>query len=192
MTTGCFSSDNALVLNPDVRALITYTNTTYEPTASVDWESGLEEIREDLNATQLVPLSPLPAPSHDITYAIDVSFQIGAYAIDKAFVNTISWAPATVPALNQAVAGLHSANSSTFEKAGVAYVVSPAQLIANIPSYAIIDVLINSFDDDEGAQLFYLHSHQFWVMATGSLGVFGWEKYSDVSLNIPNPCGERL
>jgi hypothetical protein len=186
MNTGCFSSDNAPVLDPDIRALVTYTNTTYEPTTSVDWASGLDQVCEDLNSTLLVPLVAAAAPDRDVTYTLEVSFQIGAYAEDKAYINSTTWTPATVPTLNQAVAGLHSANSSTFAATGLSTAFSASQFVITIPpSVGVVDVLLNSLD--EGAHPFHLHGHQFWIMATGATGDFNWDSYSNGRLNVSNP-----
>ena len=88
MNTLCFSSTNAGILNPDVRALLSYTNTTYEPTQSQDWGSALDTNCED----PVSPYSPRPSRPRSCTYSrqiyvIDISFQIGAYALDRAYIN---------------------------------------------------------------------------------------------------------
>ena len=186
MNTGCFSSDNSPVLDPDVRALLTYVNTTTEPTASVDWAAELDQVCEDLDAKVLVPLVAAAAPERDVTYVLDVSFQIGSYAEDKAYINSTTWTPATVPTLNQAIAGLHSVNASTYTATGLTSAFSSSQFVINIPpSAGVVDVLINSFD--EGAHPFHLHGHQFWIMASSATGDFNWAEYSNGGLNASNP-----
>jgi FtsP/CotA-like multicopper oxidase with cupredoxin domain len=183
MNTLCFSSTNAGILNPDVRALLSYTNTTYEPTQSQDWGSALDTNCEDLDLSDLVPLVPEAAPSPDKTYVIDVSFQIGAYALDRAYINnTYSWAPQTIPTLNQALTGLH-ADNNTFNSTGLSTAYAPSQFIITSPETQTIDLLINSLD--EGAHPFHLHGHQFWIMATSDKGYFDWSSYP--SLNTTNP-----
>ena len=54
MNTFCFATDNS-VLDPDVKALLTYTNSTEGPTLSSDWLDAVDDVCEDLNATLLVP-----------------------------------------------------------------------------------------------------------------------------------------
>jgi FtsP/CotA-like multicopper oxidase with cupredoxin domain len=176
----CFSSENA-ILDTDVRALITYTNSTSDPTESVDWATALDTQCEDLSPSSLVPYDPMPAPKEDITYPIDVSFQIGDFALDKAFINSTTWVPGTTPTLNLAVAGLH-AGDANFTTSGVSTAYASSQLVIDVPTYQVIDVLINSFD--EGAHPFHLHGHQFWIIASGS-GDFQWSSYPN--LNLTNP-----
>lgn len=185
MTTDCFSSDNP-VLDADITALITYTNTTTAPTDSTDWTDALLLECKDLNTTLLVPAEAEPAPSQDTTYVINVSFQIGNYALDKAYINSTTWTPAKTPTLNQAVAGLKAGNS-TFNAAGLssAYDTS-SQFIIDIPVTQTVDLLINSLD--EGAHPFHLHGHQFWIMAAGG-GYFDWASYESLNKNasVGNP-----
>jgi FtsP/CotA-like multicopper oxidase with cupredoxin domain len=178
----CFSSDSP-VLDPDIRALISYTNSTSEPTESVDWLDALDLICEDLSPSSLSPLSPVQAPDKDTTYEIAVSFQIGAYALDKAYINSTTWTAAKAPTLNQAVAGLQADNTK-FNTAGLssAYDTS-SQFVIDIPTYQVIDLLINNLD--EGAHPFHLHGHQFWIMAFGGNGYFDWNSYP--KLNATNP-----
>ena len=177
----CFSAESP-VLDTDVRALITYTNSTSNPTESVDWASALDASCEDLSTSDLVPYDPLPAPQVDITYPFEVSFQIGDFALDKAYVNSTTWVPDTIPTLNQAVAGLH-ANEANFTTSGVSSAYDASQLIIDVPTYKVIDILINSLD--EGAHPFHLHGHQFWIMASGAHGDFNWNSYP--TLNLTNP-----
>lgn len=183
MNTYCFSSNNAPILNPDVRALLTYTNTTFEPTESADWASAVDIVCEDLVTAALVPRAVTAAPSPDVAYTIEVSFQIGAYALDKAYINSTSWVSQKVPTLNQAVAGLHADNSS-FSAAGLSTAFDQSsQFVIDVPNYQVVDILINSLD--EGAHPFHLHGHQFWIMASDSTGDFNWATYKD--LNTTNP-----
>jgi FtsP/CotA-like multicopper oxidase with cupredoxin domain len=182
MNTDCFSDDNSPILDPDVRALLTYTNTTYEPTESADWSSQLDQVCQDLAVSGMVPLVAAPAPAPDTAYTFDVSFQTGAYALTKAYVNSTTWAASKVPTLHQAVAGLHAGNN-TFNTAGLSSAYDTSQFVIDIPSYQVVDVLINSLD--EGAHPFHLHGHQFWIMATGATGVFDWDTYGNLSTTNP-------
>ena len=183
MNTYCFSSDNAPILNPDVRALLTYTNTTYEPTESADWASAIDIVCEDLATATLVPSGITPAPAADVAYTIEVAFQIGAYALDKAYINSTTWVPEEIATLNQAVAGLHTSNAS-FSAAGLSTAFDQtSQFVIDVPNYQVVDLLINSLD--EGAHPFHLHGHQFWIMASDSTGDFDWATYKD--LNTTNP-----
>lgn len=184
LNTYCFGGDNLPVLNPNVLALLSYTNTTIEPlaTESVDWSTALLLACQDLNVTDLVPLVPEDAPPADHAYTIEVSFQIGAYALDKAYINSTTWVPETAPTLNQAVSGLH-ANNATFNAAGLSTAFPSSQFIITVPELQVVDLLINSLD--EGAHPFHLHGYQFWIMADGAHGDFDWSTYS--SLNTTNP-----
>lgn len=181
MNDYCFSDENP-VLDTDVRALIRYTNSTSDPTESVDWNFAFDTACEDLNSSSLVPYDPLPAPQVDITYPLEVSFRIGDFALDKGYFNSTTWVPPTIPTLNQAVAGLHT-NNGNFSTSGVSTAFDSSQLVVDVPTYAVIDVLINSLE--EGAHPFHLHGHQFWIMASGAHGAFNWNNYP--KLNMTNP-----
>jgi FtsP/CotA-like multicopper oxidase with cupredoxin domain len=182
MNTYCMSTDNAPVLNPAVKALLTYTNTTYEPTESVDWADAVDIVCEDLVTATLAPANVTAAPAPDVAYTIDVAFQIGAYALDLAYINGTTWSPEKVPTLNQAVAGLHAGNSS-FSTTGLTSAFGSSQFVIDVPEYQVVDLLINS--EDEGSHPFHLHGHQFWILASSAIGVFDWNTYKD--LNTTNP-----
>ena len=183
LNTFCFA-DNPL-LDPAIKGILSYTNTTNTPTnnQSADWADALDTQCVDLNATTLVPLVAQVAPPADKMFVVDASFQIGANAIDHAFINSTSWIPASVPTLNQAVAGL-AANNATFSSTGLstAYDTS-TQFVIDISDYGVVDLLINNFD--EGAHPFHLHGHTFWVMATGLTGYFDYASYG--KLDTTNP-----
>ncbi|KAF8864554.1 hypothetical protein BDZ45DRAFT_797233 [Acephala macrosclerotiorum] len=187
MNEHCFSDDNP-VLDPDVLALISYSNTTAEPTNSVDWTDVLGVVCEDLNTTLLVPLVPASPPKQNLTYQLDISFQIGAYALDRAYINSTTWTPSTTPTLNQAITALSSTNtslSSQFSASGLdttLFAPSGSQFVLSIPSIAVVDILLNSLD--EGAHPFHLHGHQFWELASGS-GDFDYKNYGN--MNTTNP-----
>lgn len=184
MNEHCFSSDNP-VLDTDVLALITYKNATTAPTESVDWSDALDLACDDLNPSLLVPLVPETAPPPDAAYVIEVSFQIGAYALDRAYINSTTWSPSTVPTLNQAVTGLQQPNTSaSFSATGLSTAFdSASQFIISIPTTSTIDLLINNLD--EGAHPFHLHGHQFWIMASGASGDFNWSSYYNLSTTNP-------
>jgi FtsP/CotA-like multicopper oxidase with cupredoxin domain len=177
----CFSFDSP-VLDPDLRALISYTNSTSEPTESVDWLDALDLICEDLSPSNLSPLSIEQAPNKDTTYEVTVSFQIGAYALDKAYINSTTWTADKIPTLNQAVTRLQADNTK-FNTAGLSSAYDSSQFVIDVPTYQVIDLLVNNLD--EGAHPFHLHGHQFWIMASGGSGYFDWNSYS--TLNTTNP-----
>jgi FtsP/CotA-like multicopper oxidase with cupredoxin domain len=190
MNTYCFAIDNP-VLDPDVRALLTYTNTTTAPTASSDWSDQLDLVCEDLNTTALIPTVSLPPPPASTVYAVTVGFDIGAYALDRAYINGTSWTAPTVPTLNQALTGLSSPNttiSTAFTHTGVSSAFSANQYVISIPTPTTIDLLITNFDD--GAHPFHLHGHMFWIMATGTEQYFDWSTYAD--LNNGKGNGEAM
>lgn len=173
MNEFCFTGKND-VLDPDVRALITYTNSTDAPTESVDWSDATDVACMDLNSTRLVPTVAQQAPTADVVYPLEVAFMIGDYAIDLAYINDTTWVPATVPTVQQATNGLHASNAS-FEIAGASSAFSANQYVLNIPNITVIDLLINNLD--EGAHPFHLHGTYFYIVATGATGVYDWSGY---------------
>ena len=182
MNTFCFATDNA-ILDPDVKALLTYTNSTEGPTESLDWSDTVDDVCEDLNATLLVPSVTEEAPPAQTLYALQFSFGIGDYAIDRAYVNGTSWTAAHVPTLNQAVDGLKAGNS-TFDVAGVssAYT-TPNQYVIDVPQDQVVDLLVTNFDD--GSHPFHLHGHKFWIMATSDKQYFDWSSYGSIDTTNP-------
>jgi FtsP/CotA-like multicopper oxidase with cupredoxin domain len=184
LNTFCFGDENAPVLDPNVLALLSYTNTTYEPlvSESVDWSTALELQCEDLNITNLVPLVPQDAPAADHAYSIDVSFQIGDYALDKAYINSTTWVPDTIPTLNQALTGIH-ANNATFFASGQSSAFNSSQFVLAVPELRVVDLLINNLD--EGSHPFHLHGYQFYIMAVGADGDFDWSTYDSLSTKNP-------
>jgi len=183
MNTYCYSGPNP-VLDPDVRGILSYTNTSSTPgSASIDWSTALDLACEDLNDTTLIPTVVETPPPPTNFYEVTVSFQIGAYALDRAYINSTSWVSMNEnPTLNQAVAGLHAGNAS-FSSAGLSSAFGASQFVIAVPEVAVVDLLIYSLD--EGAHPFHLHGHQFWIMQTGA-GVFDWAAYN-AGLNVTNP-----
>jgi len=181
MNENCFAADNPF-LDPDVKALLTYTNSTESPQNSSDWADELDLICEDLNSTTLVPSVVEEAPPASTLYAVQFSFEIGAYALDRAYINGTSWTMSSIPTLNQAVAGLHKANS-TFNTTGVSSAFTANQLVIDIPSYQVVDLLVTNFDD--GSHPFHLHGHVFWVMATSPDEYFDWGSYGNLDTTNP-------
>jgi FtsP/CotA-like multicopper oxidase with cupredoxin domain len=182
MNTFCFGSDNP-VLDADVKALITYKNNTADPTESVDWKDALDDLCVGLNSSLLTPLFASDAPAPTTMFSVAANFQIGAYALDRAYINGTSWTPAEVPTLNQAVAGLQASNF-TFTTSGVSSAFSANQYIIDIPDYAVVDLLISNYD--EGAHPFHLHGHTFWVIASSPDQYFDWSTYSNYNQTLSN------
>jgi len=183
MNTYCFAADNP-VLDSDVRALLTYTNSTAGPTRSADWKEALDVTCVDLNSSLLTPTFPSPAPPATTIYAVTSSFQIGDYALDLAYMNGTSWVmDAEDPTLNQAVAGLGQANAS-FSTAGVSSGYTSSQYVINIPDYAVVDLLVTNFDD--GGHPFHLHGHTFWVVASSPDQYFDWSTYHLLNTTLPD------
>ncbi|KAK7903304.1 hypothetical protein LTR67_001322 [Exophiala xenobiotica] len=183
MNTYCFADDNP-VLDADVRALVTYTNSTDGPTKSVDWKDALDVTCIGLNASLLTPIFQSPAPPATTMYSIQSNFQIGDYALDRGYMNGTSWVmDPQDPTLNQAVAGLKAANTS-FSTAGVASGFSSSQYVVNIPEYAVVDLLVTNYDD--GGHPFHLHGHQFWVLASSPEQYFDWSTYHSLNATLPS------
>lgn len=187
MNTNCFAGDNP-ILNPDVRAILTYTNTTATPTDddSVDWSDALDLFCEDLNSTLLVPTEIKQAPPADVIHVLVFNFNIGANAVDLAIVNGTTWSPSIVPTVNYVTSTLQNSPASintTGYNGG-------SQLIVPVASSGprVIDVLLNNFDD--GSHPFHLHGHQFFIVAEGLVAespAFPWNTYSTLNTTIANP-----
>ncbi|KAH8811565.1 multicopper like protein, partial [Xylogone sp. PMI_703] len=182
MNEFCFTFSNP-VLDPNVRALITYVNSTDAPTESVDWSDGLDVACIDLNSTLMVPTVVEQAPPANVAYQINVAFHIEAYALDRAYINDTTWVPATVPTLHQAVDGLHASNK-TLNIAGANTAFGQEQYVLNIPNVAVVDLLVNNLD--EGAHPFHLHGQHFYIVADSAHGAYDWSGYPD-NLNTDNP-----
>lgn len=183
MNTFCFAADNP-VLDPDNRALLTYTNSTEGATKSSDWADELDLICEDLNSTALIPTVVEEAPPADTLCSVQFAFDIGDYALDRAYINGSSWTMEEPPTLNQAISGL-SSNNSTFETASVSSAYStPNQYVIDLADNGVVDVLVTNFDD--GSHPFHFHGHTFWIMASSGTGqYFDYNSYS--TLNTTNP-----
>ena len=182
MNTFCFAVSNG-VLDADVRALLTYTNNTASPTISTDWSDAVDVNCIDLNVTEMVPLHIKNAPPADVIYAITSSFQTGAYALDRAYINGSSWSMSSVPTLNQAVSGLHAGNSN-FSTAGISSAFSANQYVIDVPKSTVVDLLVSNFDD--GAHPFHLHGHQFWIVASSSDQYLDWSTYPSLNQTLEN------
>jgi FtsP/CotA-like multicopper oxidase with cupredoxin domain len=182
LNTFCFGDDNP-ILDADARALITYTNSTTAPTNSVDWKDALDVECVGLNSSLLTPMFETEAPPATVMYAIAANFQIGDYALDRAYINGTSWVMSDVPTLNQAVAGLEAANSN-FTTSGVSSAFSANQYVIDVPDVAVVDLLITNYD--EGAHPFHLHGHVFWIIATSPDQYFDWSTYPALNTTLSN------
>jgi FtsP/CotA-like multicopper oxidase with cupredoxin domain len=184
LDTYCFTGQNP-VLDAGVKAILSYTDSEALPTDhdSVSWSADPNVLCEDLNSTLLVPAVSQQAPPADVLYSLQFAFDIGDYALDKAYINGTTWVASAVPTLNTVVPGLRSGNS-TFNATGVtpSYGLSD-QYIISIPEYQVVDILLTNFDD--ASHPFHLHGHTFWVMAASSNQYFDWDSYG--SLNTSNP-----
>jgi hypothetical protein len=171
-----------------VLGLITYKNTTAAPTSSADWADALDNECNELNYTLLVPAVKEQPPPADVLYELQFFFEIGDYALDRANINGTEWIPSTNnPTLNQAIAGLRSANKSSFTTAGVSPGFTDNQYVISLPSSAkVVDLIIMNFDD--GSHPFHLHSHHFWVMYNADYLYFPWntDLYSQINSTSTN------
>lgn len=186
MITTCFATTNP-ILDSLVLGVLSYTESTKAP-ASTDWSPHEASVFSDLNSTALVPAVKISAPPADALYYFTVSFQIGAYALDRALFNETTWVPPTIPTINQAVHGIRNASTAnTFAEEGVSPGFSDNQLVVSVKQGQIIDLLIQNLDD--GAHPFHLHGHEFWVMAQSPVpattGYFPWETYDSIDTSNP-------
>jgi FtsP/CotA-like multicopper oxidase with cupredoxin domain len=188
MNPNCFAGDND-VLDMDVKAILSYTNSTVDPTdKSVDWNDQLDLVCQDLNSTLLVPVASEQAPTADALYEIQFSFNIGDDALDRGVINGTSWTPNIPnPTINQAISGI-SGNPSNISTTTSSQVkgFSANQFIISLPAVQTIDLIIMNFDD--GSHPFHLHGHIFWVMATSQEQYFPWETdlYSQINSTSRN------
>jgi FtsP/CotA-like multicopper oxidase with cupredoxin domain len=187
MNTNCYAEENP-VLNPDVLALITYTNSTPAPKSSAAWSELTDIECRDLNSTLLSPIEAEKAPPADALYELFFSFFIGDYALSRADVNGTTWIPSLDrPSLSQAISGLRSGNPSWKAPGVITASFSPNQYVLSMPSeQRVIDILILNFDD--GSHPFHLHGHPFWIMAEANYLYFPWDSdlYSKLNSSTSN------
>ncbi len=170
MITSCFTGTNP-VLDSSLKAIISYSgNETIIPSPdSMDWASTISVSCHDLNETDLIPMIYSPPPPADTVYRVDFSFNIGAYALDRALVNGTSWSPLTnTTTLIQATDGMNSAHSSSWELDGTVGAFDDGQFVLGVGSKGIETVDIVLYSLDEGSHPFHLHGHIF-VSPTCSL-----------------------
>ncbi|OBT61914.1 hypothetical protein VE03_08199 [Pseudogymnoascus sp. 23342-1-I1] len=153
MITTCFAQPNP-VLDSLVLGILSYTETTTTPT-TLDWDPSEATVCQDLNSTLLTPSEEISAPPADVLYQFAVSFQIGAYALDRGFFNETTWKSPKIPTINQAVHGMRNAST--------AHLFAADGLVVSVTNGKVVDILIQNLDD--GAHPFHLHGHEFWVMA---------------------------
>jgi FtsP/CotA-like multicopper oxidase with cupredoxin domain len=185
MNENCFAAENP-VLNPDVRAILTYQNTTTQPgDTSVDWMDAYDNQCQDLNNTLLSPTEASQAPPADALYQLEFAFQIGANALSRGFINGTQWIPSTGnPTINQAVTGLKAGSISPTAAGVVSSNFSANQYVVALPDVSVVDMLILNFDD--GSHPFHFHGHEFWVMATSTEQYFPWDSGLYDLLNSPD------
>lgn len=185
LNTFCYAYDNPL-LNPDVRGVVSYTNSSDAPddSRSIDWGEALDVNCVDLNVTGMVPTAAQDAPAADMAYQLDFAFQIGDNALSRGFINGTEWAMAGIPTLNQAVTGLQKGNTN-FTTAGASNAFSANQFVLNIPDLSVIDVVVLNFDD--GAHPFHMHGHTFWVLEDSDEQYYDWTTYPEMSQAKKNP-----
>jgi FtsP/CotA-like multicopper oxidase with cupredoxin domain len=187
MNTNCYAAVNP-VLDPNVLAVLTYTNSTSTPTDSQDWADAYDLVCQDLNSTLLIPSVVEQAPTADVLYELQFSFAIGANALDRAIVNGTTWLPSTEnPTIAQAIAGLKTSNASSFDAAGtISSAFSANQFVISLSDAKVVDVIVTNFDD--GSHPFHLHGHAFWIMATSQDQYFPWDTdlYSQLNGSVAN------
>jgi FtsP/CotA-like multicopper oxidase with cupredoxin domain len=174
MNTNCYAASND-VLNPDVRAILTYINTTTAPgDSSQDWLDAYDVVCQDLNNTMLSPVVAQQAPPANVLYEIQFSFLIGDYQLSRPFINGTQWIPDyNDPTLNQAIAGLSAGNISTTAAGVVSGDFTANQFMISLPEVQVVDFIVMNFDD--GSHPFHLHGHVFQVMATSPDQYFPWD-----------------
>ncbi|KAK9463448.1 multicopper oxidase-domain-containing protein [Lipomyces oligophaga] len=202
----CFATTNP-VLDTGVKALVKYTNTTIAHKESVgytnsiattdSWDDVAANVKcLDFNNTEIEPFIAYEPPAHTHAYRFDSSFQIKGNQLDRGYINGTSWYPADYPTLLSAYDQLNptlnesltNSNSSdllnTFGALPLGiYNSDQYQYVANLPDYAVVDVLLNNLDD--GSHPFHLHGYKFWVLGAGSGNYHSSNK--KIILNTQNP-----
>ncbi|ODQ49605.1 hypothetical protein SAICODRAFT_63031 [Saitoella complicata NRRL Y-17804] len=136
----------------------------------------------DLDLSQLVPAVVEQAPVASRLLTIDVSFQIGANAVDLGYMNSTAWVPTAYTPTLSAFAG-NGTNQTSVDADEEGWIVGMDEVGWNankqgqwvIPisdgppdegrEIEVIDLVINNLDD--GSHPFHLHGHQFYILAQG-------------------------
>ncbi|KAJ4992647.1 multicopper oxidase [Stagonosporopsis vannaccii] len=178
MVTHCFAYENP-ELEEEVRGIVRYHSPSLSSTGeaetqhakpqSKDWPEIIEVECRDLDASSLVPVVPMPAPSHadDFLY-LRSSFQIGDWRLSRGFLNESSWrGNATAPVLHTLLDRKASGQAS--EQPAAAFdtttFIPNHQLVYITRGIRTIDILIQNLDD--GTHPFHLHGYKFWLLAQG-------------------------
>ncbi|KAJ4321441.1 hypothetical protein N0V84_005363 [Fusarium piperis] len=173
MVTHCFKRDNER-LQPELRAIIRYTSSGWEPPVaqptSKEWSEAIEVICRDLNTTALRPVETVSPPLADDVVVLRANFEIGDWRLARGFFNDSTWhGNATHPSLHQYLdASINdtakekpiSVNEQAFDR--------KKELVLETTGIRTIDISINNFDD--GAHPFHLHGHKFFVLLQGNSG----------------------
>lgn len=173
MITSCFT-DPPKTLQPDVHAVVRYTEKTDEMPTSIDWEERLASQCNDLNTTDLIPAEVVAAPTEaDHFFYLRSNFEIGRYRLSRGFFNASSFRPqAKTPTLHRVIDGLSTKNEtfSVVENSNGVFVNDAAfditnELVIQTSGVKTIDFLISNFDD--GNHPLHLHGYKYFVLAQG-------------------------
>ncbi|SCU94029.1 LAMI_0E16424g1_1 [Lachancea mirantina] len=192
--TFCFNTDNSN-LNPEFHAIVRYNdgNTTLPESESWPYNGGDVRCR-DLDQSLLktlgstVPLQANGSTRPDVSVDLEVSFQIGAYQLDRGYFNDMTWKPLvnsstmTELALNPGNNSLRTLSPKALESK------NSDQYLLNFDQRGqIVDLIINNYDD--GAHPFHMHGHKFWVLMVNDRGYFQEDFYDQGSspMNFQNP-----
>jgi len=154
MNTNCFNNPNP-ALNEYVQGVIHYEGAPVtQDFNSTDWTvSGWAPVCIDLALDMLHPYAALPAPTADVSYQINFSFEtISKSGVNLAYVNSTSWSPLmTDSTLFQAQRGITLFDAS--------------QQIVTLNSTNVVELVLNNYD--EGSHPFHFHGHTFSVLGWG-------------------------
>jgi FtsP/CotA-like multicopper oxidase with cupredoxin domain len=175
MNTFCFKEQNRK-LNPDIMAIVRYSETNEEPT-SVDWEGKLNEECKDLDTKELEPVDVVPAPEADAYFYLHTNFEIGAWRLSRGVFNSSSWrSNARSPSLLRSIDGITEGNASFTATSGSdagngnvfvndAAFAKDRELVVQATGIQVIDLLFSNFDD--GNHPLHLHGYKYFVLAQG-------------------------
>lgn len=196
MITACFAEPNPS-LESEVRAVLQYAldddplefsprNASRTP-QSRGWNEVVELVCRDMNTTELIPVTVVPASrdAHAFFY-VRSNFEIGAWKLSRGFFNTSSWrSDVRSPSLERFIQGYTAKNQSfTSALTGVneqSFNID-RELVIQVDGIKTIDILVDNFDD--GNHPLHLHGYKYFVLAQGH-GYFDHQMYDTIDLSNP-------
>ncbi|KAI6133420.1 multi-copper oxidase laccase-like protein [Pisolithus croceorrhizus] len=155
MQTVCYKLSNPALDNM-VLATLTYGAVPTTPNTQ-DWSDAYPQDCVDLNSTMLVPAITMDPPNSTQSVLVSVSFQ---QTVESGGTKTLAY-------LNNTSWQADYANPTLFQfyQMGEQTRFDSAQLVVLNEDIAVIDVVVNNYDDS--SHPFHLHGHVFWILGEG-------------------------